>query len=453
MDGLSAWLLLSVCAASPQQPPQTSSAMAAGGASALVARANTPKKGHRRANGPAALGQPATPSPQLQSKKTLPALPTDYRAVALWPLSYDEADADIANEFETATSDAIDALPKLRAISPRDVAGDLEAQGQSVDRCDRDMACMAQLGRMARAHLVLEIRLVATGGITTVQARLIDTVAEREVLRLEEPLAQSPAERSEQVHGLITQLLAPADYVGSLQVRCDGRGAQIFLDNVKLGEAPLPPVPRVVAGVHILRIVRPGHPDVHRFIDVQFGRANIFTVHDVDNRLSFESVMQDAPAAPPPQPVATAAPRVGPHFPSWRSWTAVGLASAGALGVGLGGYLAAELKAVNHEQGMDMAALTALQLGDPQSIALIDRLDHLNSRGPQLERGQWVAIGTGAALLGVSAALVSWDWLRARALHAAGKPAGDAAAAGPAPVALMPTYKTGQWGLRLHVAF
>lgn len=221
-----------------------------------------------------AAGVSIWPAPAQGAQASAPApLPTKYRAVAVLPLEFYDIDEEVVQGIERAILNEIDEIPGLQAISPEDVRSDLRKYDLEIGNCERATACLASAGRYGRAHLVLEIRLSGLGGAQNIAVRLIDTQTRSEVSRLAEPLEDVEA-RPQQLHRMAVQLFRPDDYVGSLTVVCHTPGAEVYLDDFLLGTTPLPIRDRIRAGLHVLRLSKPGYSDINRFVDVIYNRSS-----------------------------------------------------------------------------------------------------------------------------------------------------------------------------------
>jgi hypothetical protein len=222
-----------------------------------------------------ATGLPIWPALAQGTQAPAPApLPSKYRAVAVLPLEFYDIDEEVVQGIEHAILNEIDEIPGLQAISPEDLRSDLHKYNLDIGNCERATACLASAGRYGRAHLVLEIRLSGLGGTQNIAVRLIDTQTRSEVIRLAEPLEEEVQARPQQLHRLAVQLLRPDDYVGSLTVICHTPGAEVYLDDFLLGATPLPTRDRIRAGLHVLRLSKPGYSDINRFVDVIYNRSS-----------------------------------------------------------------------------------------------------------------------------------------------------------------------------------
>jgi hypothetical protein len=117
--------------------------------------------------------------------------------------------------------------------------------------------------------------------------RLIDTQTASELGRVAEALSEKADERAGQLHRLAVQLITPADYVGTLIVKSDETGADIYLNDRLVGTTPMrAPLKNLPAGPYILHVSKDGFADVYQFVDVTYNRTSTITVSLATNTIS-----------------------------------------------------------------------------------------------------------------------------------------------------------------------
>ncbi len=84
---------------------------------------------------------------------------------------------------------------------------------------------------------------------------------------------------------------------GTLVVEVDVPGAKVEVDGMDMGDSPIPPL-SLRAGVHRIRVGRPGHYDAVRTVDLQGGRRLEVEIH-----LEPKPVERPAPAVAEPVPL------------------------------------------------------------------------------------------------------------------------------------------------------
>ena len=227
---------------------------------------------HKKGRGAAAALPLPPPLPPM------PPLPTQFHAVALYPVQALDIDADDVALIVQDFLNEIDEIANYRSVSPEDLMSDVSRVNLNPEACERDIACLAQNARYGRAHAALEVRLSSLSGVENITVRLIDAEKAVEVDRLAEPLAVDPQGRLQQIHRIAVQLLTPAAFVGNLAIQCSQVGADIYLDDKLLGQTPLPKLEPLKAGLHVLHATKPGFNDINRFVDVVYNRSSTLQI-------------------------------------------------------------------------------------------------------------------------------------------------------------------------------
>jgi uncharacterized membrane protein len=207
--------------------------------------------------------------------------------VGVLPLQALDVTDEITRALEQALFTEVDETEGMTAVSPRDVLNDLGNYGFDPAVCEGETQCLATAGRYARCHLAIETRIAAIGGTLNISMRLVDTENGLEIGRVADPISEDPHERSQELHRLMVQLLAPETYVGSLDIKSAQEGAEVYVDDRLMGTTPLDePIASLTAGPHILRVTKPGYADVNRFVDVIYKRNSTITINLDDATIS-----------------------------------------------------------------------------------------------------------------------------------------------------------------------
>ena len=217
-----------------------------------------------------------------------PTLSTKYRAVAILPFDTSDVGESLIRSIEQALINEIEDKGGFRAVSPRDVVSEAASYDMSPGKCaNEDVACWAQVARHARAHLAIVTRVAALGGVLNLSLRLLDAQTGSEVGRVAEALSEKTDERAAQMHRMAVQLFTPAEYVGTLIVKSDEAGADIYLNDKLVGTTPLKaPLKSLPAGPYILHVTKEGFADVYQFVDVAYNRVSTITVSLATNTIS-----------------------------------------------------------------------------------------------------------------------------------------------------------------------
>ncbi len=228
---------------------------------------------------PPAAVEPPPPSKLPASLPPAPALPKKGKTVGVVPLKVIDVPADFVQAIEQALLREVDETAGMRSVSPADVTSELAKAGLDLAVCEGELECMGKLVRYARCHLMLESSVAAIGGSLSVSLRLVDTQSGTVVGRVAEQISEDATERSQELHRLAVQLLAPETYVGALTIQAAQEGAEVYLDDKLVGTTPLrKPLTGLAAGPHILRVSKTGFADLNQFVDVVFNRNATISV-------------------------------------------------------------------------------------------------------------------------------------------------------------------------------
>jgi hypothetical protein len=274
------------------------------------------------------------------------------RVVALAPLATMGAEdtSAVAQANAAALEKAIAALPATRAIAPAQVAQAIKrARKPGLFACDGELVCIAELGKLAGATVVVTGQSGGLGDARVIYLRAIDTASAKEMGsttwttgggRSEGPIDSAAA--------AIARLLTPAAYTGRLLLSLTVRDATVYINGKRLGpvgkplaspsssSAPAPgPAPRVAAaysvavGTHALRVTHPEYRDFVRFVDVSYASTT-----EVQVTLSPLPIVQRDLAAR--RAAAAGQPAPAPWYGRW--WAVAGGATALAVIAGVVTY-------------------------------------------------------------------------------------------------------------------
>lgn len=242
------------------------------------------------------------------------------RVVALAPLSTLGAEDTSAStrKATAAIEAAIAALPGTRLVPAAKVAEAIRAAKKPQLRaCEGDVACLAELGQLAGAQLVIAGQVGGLGESRVVYLNLTDVAAKRELRST--TLAVGGKEDPKAPTGAVTQLLDPDRYRGTVKLAFDVSGATVYVNGTKVapsktGELALP------VGAQAVRVTHPEYRDFVRFVDVKFGR----TVEVPVAMTQYPIVARDLQGRPINRDKIE---YIQP--PLWRRWYVVGPAAVG----------------------------------------------------------------------------------------------------------------------------
>jgi len=324
--------------------------------------------------------------------------------LALQPLGTEQAIADPLEEILRGE------VGRLRgiALQPREVTTQKVPGGGEV--CQGEMVCLANIGRALGVELLLYGTVATLGNSYVLDLKLVDVRSKTERGRQSVTLSGDQTVMIDGVRAVSTQLLAPEQYVGSLELKLATPGAEVFIDGKPVGQTPLRTIGNLAPGTHGLKIVLKGFNDFDRFVEVKFSRTTVVNVSLSGN--SLDAVIEGRPetalqsvevaAAPTPQP----ATRAGV---SLLTVAGVGVAALGAVGLAGGG-------AVLGTMYLSMLPYTKSSGGktvvtNPVAYgALVDTYDSWWWLG-------YAVAGAGIATLAIGGGLIAWDLLAS--------PAGD----------------------------
>lgn len=192
--------------------------------------------------------------------------------VALAPVASMTEDAAGLTAIERTLAIALGHVPDEKVVPAAKVREALRAaRRRDLESCE-EPACLAELGRLVGAEVVVSGQAAGLAGGRVVYLKAVDVpraaLLRTTVLVLPPGGDPDPAEARAAAY----RLLAPDAYVGQLSLKVDVAGAVVFVDGAELGRAPLALVP-IAVGTHALRVTHPRYRDFVRFVEVRFGEA------------------------------------------------------------------------------------------------------------------------------------------------------------------------------------
>jgi len=193
------------------------------------------------------------------------------RKVALAPLSTlgEEATSKTTRAVEKSIADGLRGFPGVQLIDSDEVTRAIKKSKKNQLRtCDGEAGCLAELGALVGASLVVYGELGGLGDSQVAYLRLVD-VAKANELRSTTLEVDAGADMRPAARGAAFRLLDPDQYVGRLVCKVDVDGATIYVNGAKVARSPAKPIPLPV-GTHALRIAHPEFRDFVRFVDIPF---------------------------------------------------------------------------------------------------------------------------------------------------------------------------------------
>jgi len=183
-----------------------------------------------------------------------------------------EGSSTQSSKLASAIVAAIDAVPGYTVVPEKAMFNTIkQAKRPELRTCDGDRECLAKLGALFEAPLVVYGELGGLGDAQVVALKLIETASRREVRSTTAEFGDSGSGYESNARGAAYRLLAPGLFVGTLALEVDIEGATIYLDGARLGKSPQPPI-KAEVGAHALRVTHPEYRDFVRFVDLAFDK-------------------------------------------------------------------------------------------------------------------------------------------------------------------------------------
>jgi hypothetical protein len=162
---------------------------------------------------------------------------------------------------------AIARLPAARLVSAAQVSDAIKRAKKPVLRsCERELPCLAELGRLVSAQIVVSGEVGGLGDARVVYLTATDTVSEKELRSTTMRLGTS-----ETAESAVVRLLDPDRYRGLLKLAIDVPGAVVFVNGTKV---TMPAAGLALpVGTQAVRVTHPEYRDFVRFVDVEYGRT------------------------------------------------------------------------------------------------------------------------------------------------------------------------------------
>jgi hypothetical protein len=242
------------------------------------------------------------------------------RVVAIAPLSTlgtEDTSASI-KKLTTQLETAVAALGGTRVVAAAQVAEAIrKAKKPQLKACEGDATCVAELGKLVGAQIVIAGEVGGLGDARVVYLGATDVATTKELRST--TLAIGAREDAGGPQGAVVRLLDPERYRGTLKLAIDVSGATVYVNGAKVqlsraGELALP------VGTQAVRVTHPEYHDFVRFIDVGFAR----TIDVPVGMQQYPIVQRDLEGKPINRDKIE---YLDP--PVWRRWYVVGPAAVG----------------------------------------------------------------------------------------------------------------------------
>lgn len=201
----------------------------------------------------------------------LPARADKIVAVAPLTTLGSEDTSSSSKELAAQLEAAVTGLGGITVVSSSTVADAIKkAKKPALRSCEGEALCLAELGKLVGAQIVIAGEVGGLGEAKVVYLRATD-VADAKELR-STTLTIGPDDTTGGASGAVIRLLAPDKYRGTLKFAIDVSGATIYVNGTKApagakGELAL------AVGTQAVRVTHPEYRDFVRFITVEYGKT------------------------------------------------------------------------------------------------------------------------------------------------------------------------------------
>jgi hypothetical protein len=205
-----------------------------------------------------------------------PAPARAERTVAIAPLSTLGAEDTSAatKKLTTQIEAAVASLGGTKVVSAAQVADAIRrAKRPQLKACEGEVACLAELGKLVGAQLVIAGEIGGLGEAKVIYLGATDVHSGKELRSTTLAVGGAQQQDDGGPQGAVVRLLEPERYRGTLRFAIDVTGATAYINGSKValsstGELPAP------VGRQAVRVTHPEYHDFVRFIDVAYGKTS-----------------------------------------------------------------------------------------------------------------------------------------------------------------------------------
>jgi hypothetical protein len=204
-------------------------------------------------------------------KAPVPA-PASPKLVAVAPLATLDAEDTSApiKKLTAQLEGAINALG-LKAIPAATVADAIKkAKKPQLRACEGDTACIAELGKLVNAQIVVVGQIGGLGDSKIVYLNATDVATAKELRST--TLALTGKDDDGGAAAAVVRLLDPSKHRGTLHFNIDVTNATVYVNGARVRLGPKNELSLEV-GTQAVRVTHPEYRDFVRFIDVPFGKT------------------------------------------------------------------------------------------------------------------------------------------------------------------------------------
>jgi hypothetical protein len=241
------------------------------------------------------------------------------RVVAIAPLSTLGAEdkSPATKKLAVQIEQAVAAIPGTKVVAATAVSDAIgKARKPQLRACEGDAACVAEIGKLVGAQIVITGEVGGLGASQVVYLGATDVGTAKELRST--TLAMGTDDTAGGATGAAVRLLDPDRYRGVVHFTIDAPNATVFVNGTKQplsgqGTVSLP------VGTQAIRVTHPEYHDFVKFVDVGYGRTTEVPV----GMTQYPIVEQSVKGRP------TNRDRVEYiEPPLWRRWYVVGPAAA-----------------------------------------------------------------------------------------------------------------------------
>ena len=200
------------------------------------------------------------------------------RIVAMSPLStLGTEDTSASTKKLTGQIEvALAALPGTKVVTAAQVADAIKkAKKPQLRICERDPACLAEVGKLVGATIVVDGEVGGLGESKVVYLGATDVATAKELRST--TLQVGAQDDGGGPSGAAIRLLDPDRYRGTLHFVIDAKGATVFVNGTRISLSPKGEIALPV-GTQAVRVTHPEYRDFVKFIDVTYGKTTDVTV-------------------------------------------------------------------------------------------------------------------------------------------------------------------------------
>jgi hypothetical protein len=195
------------------------------------------------------------------------------RVVAVAPLSTLGAEDKTAptKKLLGQIESAVAALPGTKVIPAAQVTAAIDkAKKPQLKSCEDDEACIAEIGKLVGANLVVTGEVGGLGDSRVVYLKNTDVAAAREVRTT--TLSSGGTSAADTPTGAAIRLLDPDKYRGNIKFEFDVTGATVLVNGTKV-QLPQSKEIALPVGTHAVTVTHPQFHNFVKFVDVEYGKT------------------------------------------------------------------------------------------------------------------------------------------------------------------------------------